>query len=253
MKHWIVKWKLVMEPGLYQITLTDFPPVATRSNRRKIRLLSQGSIRWPIDRALPSQVTPTYYYTAHIRPQRSSQLEEGIQGIPARMSNTDWLVSTRKADLSIRTSRTNRLMYSRVVVDPCIFITRSLSYMTLPVHRKVPVAVDSYESYGSSNVFTSRCRPVNIITDSLNAHGRMSIPRSTKNNAWIAHRRMSILVLLRTTREMRTGEWIFLVLQRTMREMCRCQNSHFTEWIHGSTTTHEFIRRPVRLVRVVNP
>ena len=52
--------------------------------------------------------------------------------------------------------------------------------MTLPVHRKVPVAVDSYESYGSSNVFTSRCRSVNIITDSLNAHGRMSIPRSTK-------------------------------------------------------------------------
>ena len=31
--------------------------------------------------------------------------------------------------------------------------------------------------------FTSRCRSVNIITDSLNAHGRMSIPRSTKNNA----------------------------------------------------------------------
>ena len=43
------------------------------------------------------------------------------------MSRLDWtknvqywrLVSTRKADLSIRTSRTDRLMYSRVVVDPC--------------------------------------------------------------------------------------------------------------------------------------
>ena len=163
------------------------------------------------------------------------------------------LVSTRKAHLSISTSRTNRLMYSRVVVDLCIFITRSLSYMTLLVHHKVPVAVDSYESYRSSNVFTSCCRPVNIITDSLNAHGRMSIPSFTKNNAWIAHGRMSILVLLRTTREMRTGEWIFLLLLRTMRGMCRCQNAHFTEWIHGSTTTCEFIRRPVRLVRVVNP
>ena len=54
------------------------------------------------------------------------------------------------------------------------------------------MAVDSHESYGSSNVFTSRCRPVNIITDSLNAHGRMSIPRSTKNNALIAHGRMNI-------------------------------------------------------------
>ena len=143
------------------------------------------------------------------------------------------LVSTRKAHLSVRTSRTNRLMYSRVVVDPCIFITRSLSYMTLPVHRKVPVAVDSYESYGSSNVFTSRCRPwISLLT--LQMH----------KEEWVSR------VLLRTTREMRTGEWIFLVLLRTMRGMCRCQISHFTELIHGSTTTREFIRRFVRLVRM---
>ena len=96
------------------------------------------------------------------------------------------------------------------------------------------------------------------------------------------------LVLLRTTREFRTGEWIFLVLLRTVRGMCRCQNSHFTEELtgrqrlvntlddpydsstrngalsssrcrkslsvsndmHGSTTTREYIRRSVRLVRV---
>ena len=47
-------------------------------------------------------------------------------------------------------------MHSQVVVDPCIFITRSLSYMTLPVHRKVPVAVDSYKSYGSYAVLLQR-------------------------------------------------------------------------------------------------
>ena len=39
---------------------------------------------------------------------------------PPRVVQYWRLVSTRKANLSIRTSRTGRLMYSRVVVDPCI-------------------------------------------------------------------------------------------------------------------------------------
>ena len=50
------------------------------------------------------------------------------------------LLSTRKAHLSIRTSRTNRIMNSRVVQK-------------------------AYVSYGSYNEFMSRCRSVNIISD----------------------------------------------------------------------------------------
>ena len=109
----------------------------------------------------------------------------------ARMSNTDDLYRLVKLTCPfVRVVRIVYCIHESLSTRACV--TRSLSYMTLPVHRKVPVAVDSYESYGSSNVFTSRCRSVNIITVSLNAHGRLSIPRSTKNNAWIAHGRMSI-------------------------------------------------------------
>ena len=56
--------------------------------------------------------------------------------------------------------------------------------------------------------------------------------REMRTGEWV------FLVLLRTTREMRTGEWVFLILLRTTHGMCRCQNSHFTEWIHKDSWIH---------------
>ena len=47
-------------------------------------------------------------------------------GLKKRVVQYWRLVSTRKAHLSIRTSRTNRLMNSPVVVDPCIFIGKTV-------------------------------------------------------------------------------------------------------------------------------
>ena len=144
--------------------------------------------------------------------------------------------------------------------------------MTLPVHRKVPVAVDSYESYGSSNVFTSCCRSVNIIADSLNAHGRMSIPRSTKNNAWIAHGRINIprsttnyawnvwvskFALHWMNSRVDNDSWIHYATRTTPQPvmgpsqvLCAEKVLSVSNDMHGSTMTREYIRRPVRLVRM---
>ena len=156
------------------------------------------------------QVSDTSTTASHskARGRPSFNIKEEHLAFLARMSNTDDLYRLVKRTCPL--VRVVRIVYCiHESLSTRAYVTRSLSYMTLPVHRKVPVAVDSYES-------------------------------TTRNDSLIG-------------REMRTGECIFLVLLRTMRGMCRCQNSHFTEWIHGSTTTREYIRRPVRLVRVDNP
>ena len=56
----------------------------------------------------------------------------GYLGKPNNMRVVQYwrLVSTRKADLSIRTSRTGRLTYSRVVVDPCISLETLRTFST---------------------------------------------------------------------------------------------------------------------------
>ena len=60
--------------------------------------------------------------------------------------------------------------------------------------------VHSYESYGSCNVFTSRCRSVNtLVAPEMDTEEWLNISRSTKK-------------VLKTPGEMQTEEWVWMTL-----------------------------------------
>ena len=108
-------------------------------------------------------------------------------GFPVFKNVQYWrLVSTRKIDLSIRTSRTNRLMYSRVVVDPC------MCYQIIIIHDT------SGTSQGPCG-----CRLVRVVT---------LVPVKGPSQVLCAEKVLSV-----------------------------------SNDMHGSTTTREYIRRPVRM------
>ena len=123
------------------------------------------------------------------------------------------------------TSRTGRVIYSRVVVDPCIH------YQS----RKYWKALASHYTCGSS-----QGRVVRVVVDTeewLNIS--LSTKKVLETSGEIHTEECGVfLVLLRTTREMCAEEWVFLILNNTWNE--------FTDRQRLVNALH------VRLVRVDN-
>ena len=143
-------------------------------------------------------------------------------------------------------------MNSRFVVDPCISLETLELFLQADFERAPLRVVDSYESYGSCNVFTSRFRPVNSFSEvriltpyAFNAlflveRGILILPGAFKESVMIFTDRQRLSNILHeptTTGTLRLSGSVMYDNDLVMK-------------MHGSTTTREYIRRFVRLLQM---
>ena len=177
------------------------------------------------------------------------------------------LVLTRKADLCIRTSRTNRLVYSRVVVDPCISLETLRIFFGTENLRGLRYGLSTRTSRTGrvmySRVVVDPCISFNrdtctcvVLSRTTNTHSPLCISR----------------IVLSRTRNTHSSMCIYTVsndLQRLVNTLHDPYDSYkltgagtlwWTECVmydhndlvvmHGLTKAHEYIRQFVWLVQM---